>query len=252
MNDTKEKQGSLSNVPFFEGVPQEILNEISQVTEEKVVPARAVIFRQNDPGDSFYVINSGKVRVFRRDSDGVETELSRLGPGDSFGEMALMTGDPRSAHVEAIEETNLTVLSKEKFDEILSENPRASMVIIKKLTDIIKKGEEKLEEDTQREVRLRWISLFDYIIIIGLSLLCAIVFNQSNPNGIPLIPPHLFDEALPKISTEDAMKKLISEGIDLFLEVGPGKVLQGLLRKIDRKVSVLGVQTPQDLEKINI
>lgn len=49
---------------------------------------------------------------------------------------------------------------------------------------------------------------------------------------------------------EDAMKKLISEGIDLFLEVGPGKVLQGLLRKIDRKVSVLGVETPQDLEKI--
>ncbi|KKL69284.1 hypothetical protein LCGC14_2116460, partial [marine sediment metagenome] len=49
---------------------------------------------------------------------------------------------------------------------------------------------------------------------------------------------------------EDAMKKLISEGIDLFLEVGPGKVLQGLLRKIDRKVSVLGVQTPQDLEGV--
>lgn len=49
---------------------------------------------------------------------------------------------------------------------------------------------------------------------------------------------------------EDAMKKLISEDIDLFIEVGPGKVLQGLLRKIDRKASVLGVQTPQDLEKI--
>ena len=49
---------------------------------------------------------------------------------------------------------------------------------------------------------------------------------------------------------EDAMKKLISEGIDLFIEVGPGKVLQGLLRKIDRKVSVLGVQTPKDIEKI--
>jgi len=46
------------------------------------------------------------------------------------------------------------------------------------------------------------------------------------------------------------MKKLISEGIDLFLEVGPGKVLQGLLRKIDRKVSVLGVESPKDIEKI--
>jgi [acyl-carrier-protein] S-malonyltransferase len=49
---------------------------------------------------------------------------------------------------------------------------------------------------------------------------------------------------------EDAMKKLISEGIDLFLEVGPGKVLQGLLRKIDRKISVLGVESPKGIEKI--
>jgi len=49
---------------------------------------------------------------------------------------------------------------------------------------------------------------------------------------------------------EDAMKKLISEGIDLFIEVGPGKVLQGLLRKIDRKVSVLGVESPKGIEKI--
>jgi [acyl-carrier-protein] S-malonyltransferase len=46
---------------------------------------------------------------------------------------------------------------------------------------------------------------------------------------------------------EDAMKKLISEGIDLFIEVGPGKVLQGLLRRINRKMSVLGIENPKDL-----
>ena len=50
---------------------------------------------------------------------------------------------------------------------------------------------------------------------------------------------------------EDAMKKLISEGVDLFIEVGPGKVLQGLLRKIDKRVSVLGVDNPEGIEKIS-
>jgi len=220
MNDAMEKEISLSQVPFFKDVPEDILNEIAQVTEKKVVPEGTVIFRQNDPGDSFYVINSGRVRVFRRDRDGVETELSRLGPGDSFGEMALTTGDPRSAHVEAVEETHLTVLSKERFDQILSENPQVSMIIIKKLTDIIKKGEAILEKDTQEKVRERWISLYDYVIIIGLSLLCAIVFNQSNPNGISLIPQHLFDEAIPGISPEEALKKLES-GEALFLDARP-------------------------------
>jgi len=49
---------------------------------------------------------------------------------------------------------------------------------------------------------------------------------------------------------EDSMRKLISSGIELFIEVGPGKVLEGLLRRIDRKANVLGAQTPEDIEKI--
>ena len=49
---------------------------------------------------------------------------------------------------------------------------------------------------------------------------------------------------------EDSMRKLISSGIELFIEVGPGKVLEGLLRRIDRKARVLGAGTPEDIEKI--
>ncbi len=49
---------------------------------------------------------------------------------------------------------------------------------------------------------------------------------------------------------EDSMRRLISSGIELFIEVGPGKVLQGLLRRIDRKANVLGAGTPGDIEKI--
>lgn len=49
---------------------------------------------------------------------------------------------------------------------------------------------------------------------------------------------------------EDSMRKLISSGIELFIEVGPGKVLQGLLRRIDRKANILGAQTPEDIQRI--
>ncbi len=49
---------------------------------------------------------------------------------------------------------------------------------------------------------------------------------------------------------EDSMRKLLSDGIDLFIEVGPGKVLKGLLRRIDRRALVLGMENPQDLERI--
>lgn len=49
---------------------------------------------------------------------------------------------------------------------------------------------------------------------------------------------------------EDAMRKLISDGVNLFIEVGPGKVLQGLLRRIDRNISVIGAENPEELERI--
>ena len=49
---------------------------------------------------------------------------------------------------------------------------------------------------------------------------------------------------------EDSMRKLLSDGIDLFIEVGPGKVLRGLLRRIDRRALVLGMENPEDLERI--
>jgi len=46
------------------------------------------------------------------------------------------------------------------------------------------------------------------------------------------------------------MRKLLTDGIDLFIEVGPGKVLKGLLRRIDRRALVLGMENPEDLERI--
>jgi len=49
---------------------------------------------------------------------------------------------------------------------------------------------------------------------------------------------------------EDSMRKLLTDGIDLFIEVGPGKVLKGLLRRIDRRALVLGMENPEDLERI--
>jgi [acyl-carrier-protein] S-malonyltransferase len=51
---------------------------------------------------------------------------------------------------------------------------------------------------------------------------------------------------------EDCMRRLLQDGIELFIEVGPGKVLQGLMRRIDRKAQVLGVERPEDVKKLLI
>jgi len=100
MTGKNEKENRLSDTEVFGSMRKEQLVEIAQVIQGKVVPANTIIFRQGDPGDSFYIINSGKIRVFLRGEDGVETHLKQLGPGDSFGEIALLTDEPRSTYIE--------------------------------------------------------------------------------------------------------------------------------------------------------
>jgi len=119
--------------PVLNKLPQAIKTEIAKMAEEKSVSAGRTVFSQGDPGDSFFMIKSGSLRIFRR-TDGIETELSVLGPGDSFGEMALLTGAPRSASVAALTDTRLITLSKEQFDKILRNYPEVSLTLIRQMS----------------------------------------------------------------------------------------------------------------------
>jgi len=176
----------LSAAAVFRDMPQEMVEEIARVVEYRVLPPRTMIFERGDPGDSFWVIQSGKVRVFRSDNAGVEITLSTLGPGQSFGEMALLTGEARSASIEAIAETQALVLTKEQFDHVLKSHPDVSLTFIRQLSGWLKRDEQALETEARRLVAPPKISWFDFVLLIGVSVLFALVFNHANPNGIPL------------------------------------------------------------------
>ena len=150
MTDFEEKTRRLSETAAFREMPVEMLGEIAQVVEDRVIPAKTLLFKRGDPGDSFWVIQTGKVRVFRRDDKGTEITFSELGPGKSFGEMALLTGEPRSASVETLEESRLMVLSKEQFDRVLKSHPDLSLSFIKQLSGWLKRDEQALETEAKR------------------------------------------------------------------------------------------------------
>ena len=115
-------------------LPQEKWDELARAVEDLVVAAGTVIFRQGDPGDKFYLIRTGRVRVFREDA-GLETELSVLQAGDDFGEMALFMDEPRMATVAALEETRLMVLSKEQFQSILKDFPNVTFAFVRQMSE---------------------------------------------------------------------------------------------------------------------
>jgi putative oxidoreductase len=180
--------------------------KLEQVGREIAVPSGTCIVRQGESPNHFYVVRSGKLRVFRETADGIRTHLTELGPGDYFGEVALVTGQVRTASVEAMEESHLLQVTKEEFDWVLDHNPKLARHIIQQLAHWLVTGDRRLEREVVHQFKLRQLSWFDYFLMVGLSIVFAIVFNLYNDNQIPLIHGWGEKDAVPTISLTKAQE----------------------------------------------
>ena len=102
----------IRNIPLFSGLPREDIAKILGKLEEKSFSPGETVFSQGDQGDAFYLIQSGAVQVVL-ESKGVRSEgIVVLGPQDWFGEMALLSEEPRSASILAVKDTTLWRLAE--------------------------------------------------------------------------------------------------------------------------------------------
>ncbi|WP_333301306.1 mechanosensitive ion channel domain-containing protein [Microcoleus sp. K4-C2] len=148
-----KKQSSLScllrEVEYFENLTDLELRQLIEVGYRQRLRSQEFLFRENDPGDAFYMILSGSVEVF---VEAIDKHLNNLGTGQFLGELSLMLGIPRTASVRALEETILFAINKEGFQKILTEQPDLSEQIIQ---EIVKHKEELSERQQQlREMEL--------------------------------------------------------------------------------------------------
>src|SRR4029079_12247198 len=103
----------------FDGLTPEALTMIAQVTTDETHASGTRIFQYGDPGDKLYIILDGKVRISREVGGMGEEALAVLGPGEVFGEMALLDESPRSADAKAHARWWLLCITKDAFDDLL-------------------------------------------------------------------------------------------------------------------------------------
>jgi CRP-like cAMP-binding protein/rhodanese-related sulfurtransferase len=210
----------LRKSPVFKELPGEVLEAIARVVGPRIVPGHSIIFREGDPGDSLYIIKSGSVRIFRENEAGINMDISIKRPGETFGEMALLTGEPRTADVEATEETHLMALSKDHFDRLMRDYPDIHKVFIKEMRSWLLRDEKRLETQAQEAVRSMRMSWIDFPLILAVSLILAIIFNYSNPNGIAFFPQFPDRSSFPTISPS-VLRQEASRGETLILDASP-------------------------------
>ena len=129
----------IRRVPIFGACSGEALSTIEAALQPVAMKAGTPVFREGDEGDEMYIVASGHLRVV---SD-VETQkvvFAHLGPGEFFGEMAIITGAPRSAAVIATTDADLWRLRKADFEAIQRQHPEISLEITRILGDRVRRG----------------------------------------------------------------------------------------------------------------
>ena len=114
---------TIRSIPIFSALSREDLAKVLGKMEEISFGAGATIFSQGDQGDAFYLIQSGAVQVVVESGAGNSEVVAILGPRDWFGEMALLSGESRSATIRSVKETRLWRLRREDWDELIEKHP---------------------------------------------------------------------------------------------------------------------------------
>ncbi len=113
----------MPSCPLFYDLPRAAFVELLQsITVRREEPGASIV-REGEPGDAFYVISAGAVRVFKKAADGQQVELARLGPGSFFGEFALFGDRRRHASVEATESLELLEISRQVLSDLTAAHP---------------------------------------------------------------------------------------------------------------------------------
>lgn len=129
----------LKRVPLFSSIDPKDLELVAEQMEEASFSTGMEIIHEGDLGDAFYILKKGRVKVFATLEDThEEIPLSFLEQGDHFGEMALITGEPRSASIQAVSDVVVWKLSKSSFDALILKNPSVTLTLTHLLTQRLK------------------------------------------------------------------------------------------------------------------
>jgi CRP-like cAMP-binding protein len=118
LSAVRKLRDCLKGVDFLYPLKVDELDKLMGAMKKRRYPAGHTVIQQGDRGDAFYLISSGQVSITVKDK-----QLKSLHPGDYFGESALVTEAPRNATVKTESETELYILYKEDFKNILMANP---------------------------------------------------------------------------------------------------------------------------------
>jgi CRP/FNR family cyclic AMP-dependent transcriptional regulator len=145
----------LKKVSLFDSLNEEQLEHILRISQRRTIPAGSTLFNEKEMGLTFYVILSGSIKIFTKSSTGEEKVLSLISAGESFGELSLLDGRPRSASAQTLENTTLLELSSEQFMNLMQTHFDITRGILAELCRRLRQTNEHVNDLTFLDGRTR-------------------------------------------------------------------------------------------------
>jgi uncharacterized membrane protein len=142
----------LREVALFSEMDENEVAGIRAIMEEMKFAPGQVIIREGEPGDLFYVITAGHVEVIIRDADGSDVVLHVAGPGEFFGELSMLTNEPRSARIRAMDDVTTLALGREEFFDFLRTHTHAAIDVLVELGGRLRDNDRLLRSMVSRNV----------------------------------------------------------------------------------------------------
>ncbi len=146
-----DRESLIRNMPLFETLAVDEVNELSSKLQERVVPAGTTIFRAGEPGDTLFLIQEGAVEITTGEGK-QRTRLASLYPGSFFGEISLLDGSSRSATANATKDCVLQALDRDHFFGFVRGKPDAATKILAEMADRLRQTNALFSQQVSRDV----------------------------------------------------------------------------------------------------
>ena len=155
MSEQTEFADILKMNPMFAQIGADELQRLAALSQTRHLDAGEMLFQKGDSGDALFGVRRGQIRIETGASDGSRLTLNFLGPGDLFGEVAVLDGQSRKAAAVSGEATELFVLRREDFLGFLEREPRVAIKLIMLLCQRIRWMSERMEESVLQPLPIR-------------------------------------------------------------------------------------------------
>src|SRR4051795_7015302 len=145
----------LRRVSLFSELSPSELEKIARVAVPRSYQAGSIILREGDPGDTCYILRSGRARVVRQHADGRAITLTNLGPGEIFGELAMFGGEVRSATVEAVDDVQAVAILAGDLKRLLNQHPQIAVKLLGALAARLRETNARIARQSFQKVSSR-------------------------------------------------------------------------------------------------